>query len=442
MSSKRSPRRVGHQLVSHDIRVAHGPVRRRRIVYIAGYDPRPPEGAKYDLLKREAARYCKDRPVDFTISDVEHAPDAMSACWTLSLAGEGWRSEAEYLFLRWDDIVARDFARSFPERLLRSLVTLADYLASGTVWRMGRIFHRTLMLWPYPFVALAAIVAAAIAGGFGAGSLLSGFGAGTWLSLAGGVLAAGAIACAGALLTRRTFIQHLADLWCFCRDFAISRRPDMEERCDLFADRILEAVRRDDVDETLLIGHSYGCMMIVEAVARALDRDEQAFETGAPVGVITLGSCIDTSTLHPRAHARKGAVRRVAQSDKLLWAEIQGRQDMINFYLDDPGVAAGLPDDSQRPNPVVRVLTLLEVLGTANYRRFQMNYFRLHYQTICANDRSHPWDYLLTVAGPDSLAERIAFWHWQLRWRDSEYYASVPVPVLSAFHKPWRDLST
>jgi pimeloyl-ACP methyl ester carboxylesterase len=248
-----------------------------------------------------------------------------------------------------------------------------------------------------------------------------------------GPLAAGGVAAAGAWLTRRTFIQHLADLWCFCRDFAVGNRPDMEARCDRFAGHVLDAVRRDDVDETLLIGHSYGAMMIVEAAARALERDENAFRTGAPVTLITLGSCIDTSTLHPQATARKQAVRRVAESTSLLWAEIQGRQDMINFYQDDPAVAAGLLEDEDRPNPVVRTLSLAEVFDPKNYNRFRFNYFRVHYQTICANDVSHPWDYMLAVAGPDPIADRLEFGHWELRWLDAERYARAQVPLLSAF---------
>ena len=429
MARKRSLRSNGHQPVSPEFRKPAGPVRRRRIVYIAGYDPRPPEGTTYDLLKRELARYCEARPIRFDLSSVTHAPDGETASWTLALEAEGWRCEAEYLFLRWDDIVAKDFARGFPERVLRCIPALIDYFASGLYSRMRRAFHRAVLLWLYPFVAIAGIFLLAITAGLWVAEQFSGaFGKGV-----AAMAVFFAIAAAGAWLTRHTFIQHLADLWCFLRDFGIGRRPDMEARCERFADYVLDAVRRDDVDETILVGHSYGTMMIIEAVARALDRDEAAFSSGAPVSVLTLGSCINTSTLHPRSGARKAAVRRVAETKRVLWAEIQGRQDMINYYRDDPGVAAGLPDDDDRANPVVRTFSLREVLAKTTYNRFSMNYFRMHFQTICANDESHPWDYFLAVAGPDPLADRLSLAYWAERRKNADYFLRQSVPVLAAF---------
>ncbi|MEZ5877414.1 MAG: hypothetical protein R3D43_06415 [Tepidamorphaceae bacterium] len=429
MARNRSLRRKGRQPVSPGFRKPPGPVRRRRIVYIAGYDPRPPEGATYSLLKREVERYCENRPVSFDLSPVAHAPDGETASWTLALEAEGWRCEAEYLFLRWDDIVARDFARWFPERVLRSFVTLLDYLLSGTLFAMGKAFHRTAILWLYPFIAIAGILALAVLAGLWAADAFSGAAMGT----AAGIAVFVVVAAIGAWFTRFTFIQHLADLWCFLRDFAIGKRPDMEARCERFADYVLDAVRRDDVDETILVGHSYGTMMVVEATARALARDADAFSSGSPVSVLTLGSCINTSSLHPRAQARKASVSRVAGLEHVMWAEIQGRQDMINYFQDDPAVAAGLPEDDTRANPVVRTFSLRDVLSGSTYNRFSLNYFRMHFQTICANDVSHPWDYFLAVAGPDPLAGRLSLDYWRERERNSKNFLRQSVPVLAAF---------
>lgn len=434
MAGKRSKRRAGQMHVPSGVRANRKPVTKRRIVYIAGYDPRAPEEAKYDLLKREFDRYCDGKALEHDVSDIAHSADGETASWHVRLSGEGWSAESEYLFLRWDDIVARDFARSFPHRVLRALVVLLDYLLTGTLWRMARAFHRTPILWLYPFVALAAIFAlAALAWQF----IVS------YDRVLGAVpppyehaIGAGAallIVTIGAWLTRRTFIQHLTDLWCFCRDYARGTRPDMDARCARFADHVLEAVRRDDVDETLLIGHSYGAMMMVEAVAHALARDEAAFDRGAPVVLVTLGSCINTSTLRPGSTLRRDSVKRVAQSKALLWTEIQSRQDLINFYQDDAGKAAGLAEDSKRPNPIVRLVSITDMLSPPNYRRFRFNYFRIHYQTICANDYPHPWDYILVAAGPDAFAVRMSLPHWDIFGEERERYGIVEIPILAAF---------
>ncbi len=423
MARNRSNRQLGQQAIGTAIRVNKAPVRRRRVVYIAGYDPRPPEGAKYDLLKREAERFCAREGLACEITAPVHAEDGATASWTLSLSGPDWRTQAEYLFLRWDDIVAADFQHGFFSRLARAAVIFFDYLATGTIARMGKTFHRTLFLWLYPFLATGGMVIASVVAGLWVMRLTGG----PWSWLAG-CAATAAVLAAGAWLSRRTFIQHLLDLWRFCRDFGIGARPDMEARCERFADKILEAVRRGDVEETLLVGHSYGAMMILEATARALARDEGAFAAGAPVTLITLGSCVNTSTLHPRAEARRETVRRIARSDSLLWVDVQGRQDMINYYQDDAAVAAGLLADDARTNPVVRRLSLSQLLGDKLYNRFRLNYFRLHYQTICANVRPHPWEYVLVVAGPQPLADRLDLRHWQAVGADPDRYAGAHLP--------------
>ncbi|MFN0262695.1 hypothetical protein ACKTEK_02340 [Tepidamorphus sp. 3E244] len=434
MGNARSLRTSGEQPIDPGIRRHRGPVARRRVVYCCGYDPRPPEGAVYGLLEREAERYCKERPLSFELSPLVHAADGETSSWTLTLEGElngeAWRTQADYIQLRWDDIVAEDFARWFPERAARSFATFFDYLFSGAMLAMARTFHRTLILWLYPVFAIAGII------------LLAGFGAwSAWelLPLSAPLRIVAALACflaviaGGAWFTRFTFIQHLADLWTFCRDFAVGKRPDMEARCEAFAGYVLDAVRKDDVDETLLIGHSYGTMMIVEATARALKRDAEAFRKGAPITLITLGSCLNTSTLHPAAEARREAVRIIAENRDLLWIEIQGRQDMINYFEDDPGVAAGLADDDARANPVVRWLSLRDTLAADTYARFSMNYFRMHFQTIFANDQPHPWDYFLTVAGPDPVAERVKRNFWEYRWEETDIFMRQSVPLVLAF---------
>jgi pimeloyl-ACP methyl ester carboxylesterase len=136
--------------------------------------------------------------------------------------------------------------------------------------------------------------------------------------------------------------QALA-LFTFARDYAY-RRPDVDQRIERFAERLVAAVRAGGVDEVLVVGHSIGAALAADALARALVLD--------PVTLV-----------------------RIAEGET--------------------------------GKPQIRRVHLREMLTAATFQRHRWDFMRLHYQFIMANERRTMYDYFMLVCGPLAFAKSL-----------------------------------
>ena len=56
-------------------------------------------------------------------------------------------------------------------------------------------------------------------------------------------------------------------------EYAHRKRPDWEARFELFAQHLVDSVRRSEADEVVIIGHSSGSFVGVDVITRALKLD-------------------------------------------------------------------------------------------------------------------------------------------------------------------------
>lgn len=394
-----SRRASGLHAVPADVRTAKGPIRRRRIIYIAGYDPRGPEEAARRILAREIGRMSNRTGIIAEITPVVTEAGTYEATWSVTSqnckdTSVAWSVSNDFLFLRWDDLVAPDFARPYPARLVRSLGVLLDYLLTGTLIRMARTSHTTLFLWLYPpIAALLLMLVAGLAGTVAQWAAHSVFAITQPLNGLIGITVAILIALSGAAAMRFRYWGHLMELWIFCRDYAVGNRPDVEERCRTFARIIAEAAAKKDVDETIVLGHSCGGMLTLEAMGEALLTTPEAFKTGAPVVLCNIGSCAGTSLLRHTSEMTRSRILALAETKNLVWLEIQAKQDLINYYQADPVNMAGIDRDCSRANPAIRIVNIKDLIAPETYRRIRRDFFRNHHQTIMANDYEMPWEF-------------------------------------------------
>jgi hypothetical protein len=407
-----SNRAFGIQPVAANARKAADPVKRRRVLYIAGYDPRGPEEAARRILEREAKRMSARADIEVVVTQASETDHPLVTAWEMVAEeqsgdkGEHWRVETEFLYLRWDDLVAPDFAIPYRRRIVGALSLLIDYLLSGALFRMFAASHSVLFLWLYPPIAVIVLVLAGLlAGSWATVAVEQMIGLGAFGSgLLGAAIALGIIAIGRGAMSLG-YWGHLMLLWLFCRDYALGLRPDVEDRCEAFGKIIASQVARKDVDETVIIGHSYGCMLAMEATGAALIEHPESFEQGAPVVLANVASCAGTSLLRNTCRRTRARIKALASSRALVWLEVQGKQDLINYYRADPVVMAGIEDDDTRPNPVIRGLSLKDLVTPATYSRIRKDFFRNHHQTIMANDHDYPWELPRNLCGPRPIPE-------------------------------------
>ena len=270
-----------------------GMIGRRHVFHIGGYDPIVPE-KQLERFRRSLSSFKRTWNVSSQTSAIA---DILESQRFLGVGGLGAELEDCRLLSkcsRWDDLVLRDSQRGMLSRLYHSGATLFDFARNGTLisvcrrkLEIRRFFYFSVFLRRAVWACRRRIglccnpavefdgLAAAIFGIFVAVMIF--------------------LALMHWLGPRRR-INHALDDAIFSRQFLHGQRPEMERRIDDFARRILERVRKADVDEILVVGHSLGAAMAIAAVARGLKQDPQ-FAKHGPTIVRSDGRCHDPEIL-------------------------------------------------------------------------------------------------------------------------------------------------
>jgi hypothetical protein len=371
-------------------------IARRHVFHIGGYDPITPE-QQLQRVRRSLSVFQRTWDVRAGIvSGIEATP--VSASWEMEASGPNWNTRTSYEMLRWDDLILEDHVRGMGSRLGQSLVTLADFVVTGTLFRFmyASWKYAGFFLFPYLYVAGFAACGAGIGYGLVRLTGVSGFAA---LLLAAAVTV-GVMAGLLHLLGWRQPINHVFDDWIFSREFVYGQRPRMDARIDRFAERILERVRNADVDEIVIIGHCLGAALVMDLVARALERDPDLASRGPSLCILTVGATIPKFSLHSRGGRIRQATRAVADERRIHWTEYHARDDAISFYRFDPVILKRVSRERSDGRPNIRRVQLHNMMDKDSFRRHRFNFMLMHYKFLMGNSVRADYDYCLIICGP------------------------------------------
>lgn len=383
---------------------APSPVRRRRVLYLPGYDPIPPRRYR-ELYRREGAEQA--RISGYTL---EFGPrrDRSGFGWGVTGRLGGARVEAEVEVLVWSDVVAASMGASIPATYAQLARTVWAYLGSGALWRLMRLRRGPLLAALYPVAMLLAQLAVALLLGAILGWLLAGLLSG-W---AGALLstAAGLASAAGVLIVFRQKDAHLFAYY-LMHDFAFTARDGgayphaLEARLAQFTDRLAE-VLAGDWDEVLLVGHSSGAYLAVSVTADLL-RSGRLPAQGPDLALLTLGHVVPMASFLPRARRLRADLAFLSVQDDVAWVDVTAPGDACCFGLCDPVAVSGVaPPDARWP--LVLSAAFTHTLSTEKRAALRNRWFRLHFQYLCAFDRPRDYDYFAITAGPLRLRDRFA----------------------------------
>jgi pimeloyl-ACP methyl ester carboxylesterase len=377
-------------------------VRRRHVYHLAGYDP-VDCASQHRRFRRELETFKRTWKVDANASELERRSDGSRVWWTVHARSPGWQVESVHEPFQWDDIVRRDIERPRALRFWHALLAFSEFIMTGTLFRYCGASLRYAIFFLVPLVQLALFVAA---GWLVARLLVAAFSLSGMTAVVLGWLAG--IAAFLVLLRwpgRRWRVEQMLSDWVFAHEYLHNRRPDLDARLDAFAASLAAQVRQSGLDEIVLVGHSMGAMLGIDVLNRALGIDADIGRRGPAVCLLTVGATIPKFTLHPAAQRLRAMVHRIAAEPSILWAECQGRDDIISFYKFDP-VALTRVGERFSGKPLIRRVQLHEMLTPEAIARHRNNYLRVHYQVVMANDKHAPDDYFLMGCGP------IAFREW------------------------------
>lgn len=361
------------------------PVRRRLVLHVPGYEPLTAEAQRRRLvrtLERSAAAW----GLSATASPVAQDPAEGSVLtFHARLAGPDWATDAEIRILAWDDLIARDLDTPLPALILHGGVALAALLRDGTLGRYRAAHWRYLLFVALPVAVLASAAMAGLAGGLLVGG---------WAGLLLGSALAGAVLLAG---DRWLHLRHLLADWVFARDLARGARPALDARIERFAQEIIAARHRQDVDEVALVGHSLGMVLLSEALAIALAREPQV--PGPRLALVGLGSSVLKIALMPQARRLRDAVARIAAAPGLAWLEFTSRRDLVCFHRADPVAVLGLAGQG----PHIERIHPRAMLHHAAWCRVRRSMLRAHRIYVTGCGRRYFYDWGLLACGPGAV---------------------------------------
>ncbi|MEH7829450.1 hypothetical protein [Gemmobacter denitrificans] len=380
---------------------------RRRVFYIPGYDPIHP--------RRYRELYRKEGAAQAALSGyrLELKPKRVAGPygWQVraEMAGRVCNTDVEVLV--WSDIVRGSMGQSIPATYLQLLRTAWAYIGTGSLFRLMRLRKGPIIAALYPIVALTlqlllglALAAVLV---FAAKALVPG--------VLGALLGVG-VGLAALVALLRWFKRKDGKFYAYylMHDYAYSAQagganpPELEARMAQFRQTIAEALS-GPYDEVLVVGHSSGAHLAVSILADLI-------RAGLPdqrpdLSLLTLGQVVPMVSFLPRASRLRGDLTFLSARAELVWVDVTAPGDGCAFALCDPVRVSGVAPPDQRW-PLVLSAAFSQTLRPETWARMKRQYFRLHFQYLCAFDNlpGHDWDYdyFRITAGPRSLADRFA----------------------------------
>ena len=376
-------------------------VRRRRVVYIPGYDPFPPRRYR-ELYRREAAAQAAVSGHEIAV-----APGAARTGWRVDARIEGAEVRAEIEVLVWSDIVRASMGKGIAATYAQLLRTAWTYARTGALRRLMRLRKGPVIAAFYPVAVLLAQLALALlaarAVGAAAATLVHPWAAALGLAVVWPVLA---------WFRRqdgRLFAYYLMHDYAFSAAWGGANPPALEARLGDFADRIAEALADDRdgaPDEVLVVGHSSGAHLAVSVLADLL-RAGRVPADGPALGLLTLGQVVPMMSFLPGAARLRADLALLSEQDAVAWVDVSAPGDGCAFALCDPVAVSGVAGPAKRW-PLVISAAFTRTLSPARWRALRWRFFRLHFQYLCAFDRPGDYDYFRITAGPRTLAARFA----------------------------------
>ncbi len=392
-------------------------VRRRKVFYIPGYDPFP--ARRYRELYRTEGT--KQAEISGYGLNVEAAAQDGPYGWHASGLIDDTRVTADFEVLLWSDIVRDSMSNSIPATYWQLIRTSWIYIASGTLRRLAVLPKGPLAAALYPIgVLILQLLAALLL------AHLVGWGLSTLFSTAIlWTLGPGAILNWGAALLywtplfvivvlvlrwfqsqdRRIYAYYLMHDYAFSAGLKGATPPALQTRMDAFRGTIATALLQD-YDEVLVVGHSSGAHLAVSILADIL-RDKPDLPARPALSFLSIGHVIPMVSFLPNAWELRRDLQFLSEQDEIVWIDVTAQGDGCCFPLCDPvGVSGVATRDKQWP--VVFSAQFSRTMAPERWKAQRRQYFKLHFQYLCAFENPADYDYFQITAGPLTLGQRYA----------------------------------
>lgn len=326
--------------------------------------------------------------------DLDHGEGTHHTDAEFTASGPNWNVVTRLVQFRWNDIVHAYEKDSFPAGFLKNLAKYFAFFTDGTVRKYRKASWR---YWGFTiFPILLALIFAAL----------------TWLVL----WLPGAPWWAHVVLIPLVTLLMckwpgdslyvpltIAD-WGFARDMVHQTNPEIEARFAEFGETVRRKITDSHEDEIIVVGHSFGSLWAVAALAKALEADPGLLN-GKKLRFLALGSSMLKIALAKDAGFMRDHWKTVMNQPEVFWHEVQTKDDLIAFYKCDPFEQVEIKHPAARYE--ITRIRFSKGMKRKRYKSMRKSFYRTHRQYILYYDKRVAFDYMLRLFGPFS-AETLA----------------------------------
>ncbi len=347
-------------------------------------------GAQLGRLRYGAENTGKIWGFEIAQGDLDVNVDGHHTRVDYTTSAANWQTATRLVQFRWNDIVHAYEKDSFPGGFLRNAAKYFAFFFDGTLFRYAKASMRYFSFTLFPlvlaiFFAIAVWIVIGLAG------------APMWLKIV-------AVPLITLVFCKwpgdRLYIPLTIADWGFARDMVNRTNIEIEERFDQFAEATVKEIAASDHDEIVIVGHSFGSLWAVAALARALEKDPGLL-ANKTVCFLALGSSILKIALAPNAGYMRDYWSKVMEQPEIFWHEVQTKDDLIAFYRSDPFHQVGI----NAPKAEYRIsrIRFSKGMEKKRYRAMRKSFYRTHRQYILYYDKRVPFDYMIRLFGPFSV---------------------------------------
>ena len=363
----------------------------RLILNFPGFEATKP-AQQLDRLTGNGDKFAKVWNVDFARINLNEEPENHLAVANFQTGGKNWQTNTRLIQFGWHDIIQKYEGQPYPQSFFTNFPKYLSFFFDGTVFRYFRTHWRYGIFTIYPLLAMLVFaIPAYFAAKYFVTALLG-------LSVVLTILLTIVLVM---ILNKwpgdRWYMNLSINDWGFARDLANGSNPAIEDRYEEFATRMMQEINDSKHDEIVIVGHSFGTIWAVQALARILGEDEGILGR-KPTTFLALGSSLLKINLVPAAKKMREQSKITLSQPDLVWDETQTHIDLIAFHGTKPQYGLGLD------NPVSEVhvdeVRFSRVMEKQRYRKMRKSFYRSHRQYIMyQNIRCH-FDFFLKCFGP------------------------------------------
>ncbi len=381
-----------------------GRVRRRKLYYVAGFDPASPK--KYHrMFVAESALQGALTGARYEVGELRQIDPVTSGWSVCAQAPDGSAVEVDYRFLHWFDLVRTAWPKDDLGLFLGACRSLKDYFSSGIMARAKAeapaAYFASLapVLIGGAYLFLYALVVAALSASGAAVAVRLGL---PWVL--GALPPLLLILAAPWVWTQLDKLLHVG--WLGRGMIAVTRAargeiPEFAERGAAFAAILAEAAAEPGWDEMLVVSHSMGAQQAGRALGRALMENPDFGRQGTPVNFLSLGSLLPFYSMTAEDPPYRQEMAALTAADWIGWVDVTGPSDPGCAASLHPLLGLGVGEPEGRPDRRSPRFHLLLTPGT--YKTLKREPLDFHFHYIKATEIAGDYDFFRLTCGPQPL---------------------------------------